>query len=242
VADVPGTMNSLFGRVVLTANVIAGVVSVSTTLISILFAWHHRRHVLARSEETRFQDLLEASDLRALGGYLDDTLGGFSVRDYAADSIIAARFDRLLGRLESFVDLRHDGDSALPREEKADAVMAPAGISEVGNAWRDIERGELWNGLAKLRRYIELTLRDFLARNDIPVGELRSAGQMVRLAERRRLLSPEIATDLRYAIDVANRAIHGSDISDDQAREATFVAERALQRMGTQAVEVPPPG
>ena len=98
---------------------------------------------------------------------------------------------------------------------------------------QELRFGESWNALARLRRYIEVTLREKAEQADIPPEKVSSVGPLLTLLEKRHLIDPQIAYDLRYPISVSNRAIHGQDVSQAEAEEAIFHAARILQSLET---------
>jgi hypothetical protein len=220
-----------FGQIVLTANVLAAALSAIATIASFLLTRAWRRKLLNEVQEHEFQEVLSSDNILSLGQYLDDNLGGIPIRAYVQDRALAARFDHLLARLSEYV-----GTTEGVREEQVTApgiAMAPEPVPtpEIAPVVRELETGERWNALAKLRRLLEQRLREYLATAGVPTDQRRSAGQMVRLAERYKLLDESMSHQLRYAIGVANRAVHGEDVSSGEAQEAIGVAQHALDNL-----------
>jgi len=79
--------------------------------------------------------------------------------------------------------------------------------------------------LAALRIEIEKKLRtaaDFL---DLPIRDKLSISKLIEVVSRKDLLSFEQITALRKIINMCNKAIHGSLISNEEAREIIDLAE-----------------
>ena len=60
---------------------------------------------------------------------------------------------------------------------------------------------------------------------------LKSAGQILKIIFDRKYVAPNIYEMLQYSITVCNRAIHGIDISEDEAEQAIYSAVEALQHL-----------
>lgn len=224
--------NTPFGQAVLTANALAAVISALATLISVGISLAWKRKLLQKVQEQKFQTVLSSDDILSVGKYLDDNLGAIAISAYVQDRAIASRFDHLFARLSDYV-----GTTEGMREEEAvspplGTTSAPPVVPEIQPVIHELETGERWNALARLRRLLELRLREYLASRGVPDDKIRSAGQMVRFALQHQLLDESLAHQLRYAIGVANRAVHGEEVSEAEAQEAVGIAQYALDSIG----------
>src|SRR5205823_154483 len=121
------------------------------------------------------------------------------------------RVNSFVARLEDFVGKPED----IPREP---ATPPPVeAVREIDPTLQDvqrrIERGAIWDGLALLRRTIEANLRLLAHRGDVEVPERIGAGRMLSLLRQRQVIPEDVERNLRYAIDVANRGVHGLEVS-----------------------------
>jgi hypothetical protein len=145
---------------------VAGLLSSAFTA-AVQVAYERRaRTLLHEAEEARFEDVLISSDLDALRHYLYDTLGSFPLADFAANEKVRSRVIRLIERLQEFA--APPEEPAPPLEElapPAETGIEP-GISdpELVKAAYEIRSGEIWNGLARMRRRVEIALRDLARR------------------------------------------------------------------------------
>lgn len=106
-------------------------------------------------------------------------------------------------------------DTAQPVSEPSVSPERPRPDAEMDKAHGEILYGEVWNGLARLRRHVEKELRrlapDTVTREAkdraVPFGRLISSLRTIGT------LPPEAAEHLQYAIQVANAAVHGRDVS-----------------------------
>jgi len=102
---------------------------------------------------------------------------------------------------------------------------------ELQKALETLRSGEAWNALARVRRYIEVVLRQRVQQSSISSERPLSAGQLLNLLARKERLPAHVAEGLRYALAVCNRAIHGLDVTLEEAEEALFHAAAALDAL-----------
>jgi hypothetical protein len=91
--------------------------------------------------------------------------------------------------------------------------------------------GEVWNGLARMRRHIEIQLNQYISNLDPALADRNSrlsAGRLLAVLVRLGRISERSEKQLRYALDVANAGIHGNDVSVAQAQEAWEAGVRGL--------------
>jgi len=176
---------------------------------------------------------LESSDLDIVGKYLFDTIGGVEITSYVRDAKLRTRTEAALARLTTFVGteteqrLEQEDPPPPPPPEVTQGLPVPAPV-ELARAKRNIVDGDVWNGLARARRYIELRLGAQFPSVD---SSRMSAIGLVSLAERRERIMPGEAEALRFALNVCNRAIHGEDISPDLALYAVDCIEYGLSSL-----------
>ena len=213
-------------------SLIAGLSSLAATLASVLIAWTERIRKLREAKHQRLNEVLDSSDLGVVGSYLDEVIGGFNVYEYVTAEDVATTVDRYLDKLKWFVstdaDIARAAELAGGGPEPEDAVgMA----DELKTALREVRWGEVWNGLARLRRHIELRLRSIAARGDYWADKTSSAGALLRAAVRLEVISEEDYDWLASAVAVCNEAVHGGDVGRDQAERAVRVAAAVLGRL-----------
>ena len=223
-----------FSRIVAVTSIFAAVLSLLAVILSAAWASQAVKAKLEAAEETRFQQIVESNRLEVLGKYLDDTIGKFTVNEYANNSTVAVRVDRLLARVREYVGSYDDVSAEEPLEEVPETAPDDRELPpEFAPIIEELRTGETWNALARLRRHIETSLREIAIQSGISEQHTKSAGHMTRLLMQRDVLSPSLAKMLRYAIDVSNRAVHGIDVSIDQAEEAIEIAARVLKDIST---------
>jgi len=88
--------------------------------------------------------------------------------------------------------------------------------------FEELTVGETWNTLARLRRHLEIELREFGMKRGFKEKYLRSAGQITQILGRIEGIDLNALDRLRYAISVCNRAVHGRQVSDSEAAEAVW--------------------
>jgi len=212
--------------------------SLAATLTSLLVARRSAKAKLRAAADMRLQQVLESGDLRDVGCYLDEVVGNFCVREYVSDSQVARTVDAYVARLEAFV-----GTDAGMAKQLADAAHPPEAAqplplpAELQKALETLRSGEPWNALARVRRYLEMTLRQMARQVAVTSDRPLSAGQLVNLLSRKELLPPHAQESLRYAIAVCNKAIHGLDVTAQEAEDALFHAAAAIHALQDQGAE-----
>jgi hypothetical protein len=187
--------------------------------------------------------VLQSNDITELGEYLYNNIGATRVSNYINDSVVRERVKQALGSVLTFLGTEEDEITLREAEDAEDAAgRLPLTSEDYANellpadetmrkALEEIRFGEVWNGLARIRRYVEARLLA-IAPEDIRTAKM-SLGRLLNLLIRRELISPLIAEKLQYPIKVANAGIHGTDIDRDQAEEAWRLAASALDELAS---------
>ncbi len=196
---------------------------------------YRKREQLRVADEQRFKAALDSDSLRELGSYLDRALGKFSIRDYAEDAEVRTRVTTFLDRLEEFVGRSTEivqKPTAPPVETQPPAPRLP-GLARIETR---MEAGEIWDGLAALRRLVEARLLDYARNRQVELPKRPGAGRMVQILQQKRQIPPETAERLQFVIDVANRGVHGLQVTTQEALKAlaeTQIAFVDLDLMGS---------
>lgn len=224
-------MSFAFEFLASTASIIAALISVLLTAITYWRNIKNQKIKLVNAEETKFEAVLNSNDINVLGKYLDETLGLFNVHEYTASEKVAEKVNKYLEKIQSFV-----GTTVTVSEEEKpkglESFEAPVeGISaELQTIIDELRTGETWNALARLRRHIEIRLRNLAQQQGFKERHLKSAGQILRLLYDRKYVDPDSYELLKYSISVCNRAIHGIDITEYEAEQAVYLGAKVLQR------------
>jgi len=178
---------------------------------------------------------IESADLPTLGFHLVERLGSASVRNYLSDEEVRGDFNRAFSAVRTYL-----GESP-PDEARSEASLDDAdNIHEApnGTLLDQLSAEDVWTPLARARRDLESALTEALSLPE--VDRRRSATQMLPLAEERQLLSTKQAAQLRAAVTVANRAIHGSPVSPDSAARALTTFGSVLDLLAAKSVAKKP--
>jgi hypothetical protein len=251
----------LFSKVAIASGLISATVAVLTSLIHLLLARYIAKKKLRAAEEKDFQEALESDELLVLGNYLSSSLGRFTIHEYSTDENVRNRVNAMLSRLVEFIgsedvtpikrateqpgfsSVIEDMPDLFPADSESPGKATPkartfsdAHDSEMARVAKSLEEGEIWDALARLRRVIEVRLRGVALRNGIPLKNLRSAGQVLRVLRDRGLLSNETFESLNRAIGVCNQGIHGIEVPHNEANMAFLTAEEELAKLLTAKV------
>lgn len=225
-------MGASFGSLSAVVSILGATLSVVATALSLYRSARNQQSKLEKARERELEEILASSDLDIVGGYLDDVIGRFNVYEYVTADGVATSVDRYLGKLRSFVSTdAHIARAAQPVGE-APEVVEPSGLSEeLERSLLDVRTGEVWNGLARLRRHIEMRLRSFAAEVDVSVKATSSAGQLVRALWHAKVISGDAYDNLGYVVALCNEAVHGGEVGRAIAEEAVVLAAAALTRL-----------
>ncbi|MFC2079776.1 hypothetical protein ACFLSZ_07320 [Candidatus Bipolaricaulota bacterium] len=208
------------------------VLSLASGLASLVFSVAARRRdsksrmqTRAALEEHALSSALESDDLESLGSYLETKLGSVSVAEFATDDEVRRQVTDFVERVSEFTESPDREESKVPAD--ISRLRQEPSEGELAQAERMVREGLVWNGLAVARRTVELRLREIALASDLGT-EKRSAGRLLADLVRLELVHQEAPSYLQYSIDVANRGIHGEDVSQGEALEALAAAARGL--------------
>jgi hypothetical protein len=218
-----------------------GVIAASAQLALTRKQSNDARTEVERLTERDATAALQSNDIEKFGRYLYDNIGPTRVSNYAGNAQIRGRVTQALDSVLDFLGPEEPGVTAdetqvveqeaqLPDVREAIQRSEPEVIretSEMATALNEITFGEVWNGLARMRRYIERTLLE-LYDGDPPPERRRTAGRMVNELGRMGRIPESSLGQLSYAIKVANAGIHGEEVEVGQAQEAWEAAIRGL--------------
>jgi len=125
----------------------------------------------------------------------------------------------------------------------ADELYPPGVTSPDELAPRALAEYDVMLGLAAFRTDAERRLRSLAGLNGFAAEAQRGAREILHLAADSGLLPAAVAEDLRRALSVADRALHGARVSESEVRDAIHTGERSLaaveERIWSQAARSP---
>jgi hypothetical protein len=159
------------------------------------------------------------SDPRALNEYLFKQVGKLSLREFAADQDVRSEVGRAVAQIDELLETPNPANLG-------DRLPSP----HVGAAFLALDRRDLVGALAHLRLWLELELRQITELLDIPVTRRGPSGALGPLTKA-GVLQPPDAEAFSSLINLGNRAVHGDEVDEDQARQAVVKALGAMQRV-----------
>lgn len=198
---------------------------------------HFQYQKALRKEE--FKKVIGSYKIDVLGGYLYQNLGKISVYEYAKDGEEAEKLHKYLSRIADMLSADEDGEKSSTTSAQSSQINA--GLPDARDfltlsqdlraALNEIKTGEVWNGLARVRRDLEIKIFQVAEANKIPVNK-NSLGSLLMYLGKSGIISEDAIGNLRWALSIANRAIHGNDISRIDAEEAFWVIARVYESQG----------
>lgn len=204
---------------------LAGFFAASATALSTRREMRDAKNAVKRIHESSPDAAISSLDLASLGTYIYGTLGSIPITEYASNNDARRDVARALDQIERFVtDEESVPTRGLARERTAEQWLA--------EAHRTLATQDTWQGLAQLRRSIEIELRSLARQHEVDVPANAGAGRLLNALVKSEVLPSDLARELRQAIAVANRAIHGDEISPAVAEDALYSAARVLGVLG----------
>lgn len=199
--------------------VVAGVLGAVLPLILAFVARQSNeeaKQALLAAREPRIDQALRKDDLKGLGDYFFRDLGRLPLADYANDTEARRIVSDAVRNVESFLNADR------PSTDVSASVRVDAKRAEA-----DIAAGDFWGGLSRLRRAIEIVLRDAATTADVPM-ERMGPNQLLKRLVREEVVPRSAAELLRRSISICNRGVHGEPVSGDEAEEALALAAEGL--------------
>ena len=226
-------MDNLFENATVVAALISGLGSVAAALFTFVAGSLAQKRKLRHAERENVLSVLAQDDINRLGAYVDNVIGAFTMKEYASNSEVQDRVDAYVDRIQEYLGAPEDiqqerGIREPDRPIHMHDVELPDDFQPI---LRELRYGELWNALARLRRHLEVTLKQKASQAGIPIEKVLSIGRLLNLLEKRQVIAPGTANSLRYPISLSNKAVHGEDVSMAEAEEAVFHAARILQSL-----------
>jgi hypothetical protein len=218
-----------------------GLLSILLTVGSSIRNYVVQNSKLNDLKKKEFEIILESSDIVKIGNYLDNEIGQLTISDYADNKQLTKRVDSLLNKLTRYVGTE---DEIKAQQENEDIVKSEIEHQQIkefplkGKLGPDFDRiiyelytGEPWNALARLRRYIEMLLKDLAIKNNLNVEKIYSVTQLIEILKRNEIIDLDVARNLKYPIHVSNRAIHGQELKLGEAEEAIYHAAYSIEKI-----------
>ena len=203
--------------------------SVLTTIYSFVEKRRLTAKAIREASEKEFEQALGSSDIVVLGNYLYSRIGSFNVEDYSSDEKVRKKVTQFLGRLDEFLGEEAEEPTQPPQE--LPQAMSPTGPPippELQKAQDELRNGRIWSSLVLLRNEIEKQLRTLASPIQNTNVKHVGAGSLLARLAKERMISEGALPNLRYAINVANRGVHGYEISENEAQDALRSAAIAL--------------
>lgn len=216
-------------------------ISAVLTIVIILFQlWVKFKRIREESNKIRcanekaYQEVMESNDLDKIGKYLDDVIGNFDMREYAENKKIRDTLDLYIEKLKSFIGTDNEIIKSANETQKdvyktnvsdlvASVVIRPKLTQEFQEILDELYSGETWNSLAKLRRLIEIKLKEALLKEGIKIDKSIGARQLLEIYYKHKQSNTKIDfVQMKSAISICNKAIHGIETDIKIAENTIF--------------------
>jgi len=118
-----------------------------------------------------------------------------------------------------------NASSTIKIRTKVDGSLVIEELKALDNAKKLLDTDPVL-ALAALRIEIEKSLKNIAERLDFPIKEKTSIAKIIVNLEKKEILPYEQVKILRQIVNMCNKAIHGTAISEGEAREIIFLTER----------------
>lgn len=231
-------MEIIFEKVAYVLSIAAGVVSVITVIMSMIDHSKQKKSVIEKIESNKLDNVLKSDDINKLGNYLEQTLSEVSVYQYSKNPEVEKQFDRYLDKIKDYVGTTEEiNREQIPEEpehvepEIGFRDVFPRLSREYNSVIDELNNGDPWNALARLRRNIELKLQEVAEQEGIKKKQRMSLRHLIERLHKTEVISGQAREKLDYAVSISNKAVHGIDVKFETASEAIAMAFDALQEL-----------
>lgn len=240
-------------------SIILGILSILMTFINIVkyFVRKNKRNKLA--DEEKFYKVIESDDMQLLGDYLENVLGKITISEFANVKNINKNITVFLEKIYKFTSIEKDSEEETKLDyddrkvnediyknqefeniiknqieheklESTDELLKYENVKdEFEGIKKELEYGEVWNALAKLRRMIELNVKKYAENRSIHVSHKISLGGLIYFLGKQDENNSKYFKILKNVVSVCNRAIHGEDVSYSEAFDVLKQFEYAIR-------------
>lgn len=171
------------------------------------------------------------SDPRTLNEYLFLRVGELSLREFAGDREIRSTVERAVSRIDDLLES--------PSPDLEVAAERGAGPPHLAAAETAIRRGDAVGALARLRLWIELELQQLAELADAPVKQQGGPSRAIRPLAKLGLITPHEASVLSSSVRLANGAVHGEPVDQEDAARAIESTARVMTDIERRVPEWP---
>ena len=213
-------------------SVFSAVLSMLGTLISFYFTKRQKSKILDSVKKEKLDAVLASDNILMLGDYLTQTLETITIAQYSSNKNVAKDVNQFLNKIQNYLLPKEDIDKIETAEETEEIhIEYPQIPEDFVPIINEINKGEPWNALAKLRRYLEIYFRNVAEKNKIDVSNIKSVSQLFHLLYKGELINRPEFDKLKHAINISNRVIHGVDITREEAEKAIRLVIEAFNQL-----------
>lgn len=218
-------------------SLISGTVSLTASLLTILYDRIKEELKIRQINEGDFTKAIDSNDLKILGDFLQERIGNVTVYEYIHNSNIRIMIDKYFERLHIFLGQDIENvESKVSSKVRSVKKKSPRSKLPKKAVFTQIyddytEKKEAWNLLAGLRRNLEIKLREIAILNDVNVEHYYSAGRLNQVLFNRKVISGKTYKDLQTCIRICNNEIHGLSVSEEDVGMALKIGQKILSEL-----------
>ncbi len=210
---------------------ILGLLSASSTLFAYFLSNIKQRKTLEEIDSKLFKQALASADIKQLGNYLDNNIGNVTIKEFSTNPKIQKKVNHYIQNIISFIGTAEDIKKTEVKSHETEIIYNPEIPKEFHPILKELRFGQPWNALAQLRRHIEISLRAIVNEYNIDLKEFMPITQTLSTLGSMNLISTSSIRDLKYAVSICNKAVHGIETSLPEAEEAIQMAIRAFEEI-----------
>lgn len=223
--------------------VVFGVISALSSIILKIRDVKHQNKLLKELKKEQLKSILNSSDIIALGNYLDNDIGKLSISHYVDNEKINRMVDSLISTLTRFVRTDKEIELETTKQEKFEKEIIEQEVIKKfpfkGRVSKEFDKiidelyiGERWNALSRLRRYVEILLKEIGRKNGIiRVDQIYSLSKLIDILHGNDLIDDDVVNSLKYPIYVSNRAVHGEELKQGETEKSILYAAYAIKKL-----------
>lgn len=210
----------------------ATIVTVASRFITAYFSLTNKEK---KATQDKFEETLKSDDLATLGSFLDNVIGKFTIHEYVSNENVMKMLDSYIDRVQNYVGTAGKFTEAGNNNKESRLGESSRYLYEplynIDDIEEEISHGEIWNGLARLRRLIEYNLKEYATNKGVKVPVNIGAGGIVKYLHRKELIPAPFARELEEAVRICNKAVHGSVLETAEPYRALEIYRKFLSKI-----------
>jgi hypothetical protein len=210
---------------------VGAIISIFTTIFSSYIQTKEEEKNLIKIKNADLAKIIDSSNIDEFEKFLDNTIGSISLEEYTHNKNISHLVDKYFSELTKFIGTDKEIKSEnIPIARKMNKKSEIKFNEEFHKILNELNNGEVWNSLARLRHYIEKTLKEYIKINELSKFEEISLGRLTYFLFNKEIINKTEYENFKFVTYLCNRAVHGEEVTYKEAQEAIEISARLINK------------